>query len=71
MCFPGEHTPDRALHDKLTLSVDQFRAWVAKYEETDYVRAQRIAITKMHNELFSLDQDGPKLTPIDYSNELP
>ena len=55
-------------HDKLT--VDSFRRWVATFEETDYVKKQRIAITKMHEELFGKEGEQ-RLSHIDYSSELP
>ena len=57
-------------HDQDFLTVDSFRKWVARFEETDYVRKQRIAITEMHQELFGKEGEHI-LSPIDYSAEIP
>jgi len=44
-CYPALHNPEVTNHDQASLTVESFRKWVARFEETDYVRKQRIAIT--------------------------
>ena len=61
-------------HEKDSLTAEMFREWVAQHEDTDYVREQRIAITRMHKELFGGDQvaEGQfELSHIDFSADLP
>ena len=70
-CFPNPHKPDDKHEDKESLTADLFRQWVAIHEETEYVRGQSEAITKMHRELFIEDIGEPQLSHIDYSGELP